>query len=88
MKFIELQGVIINLDAVKLCQKALDKSKIKNMLNEETGEKEEVIEGKPFLITLDLGDSTVINMTYSTRDERDQNFNLCLDIFQARTNPN
>lgn len=84
MKFYEWQGVILNLDAVKVVQKAIDKSKIKKQQNEDTGDVEEVIDGKPFLITFDMGDGTAINFTYATRDERDANFNMLLDVFQVR----
>lgn len=81
MKFYEWQGVILNLDAVKLVQKATDKTKITRSTNEETGDIEETIEGKPYLINFDMGDGTVVNFTYTTRDERDQNFTKLLDVF-------
>lgn len=84
MKFIEVQGIILNLESVKFVQKAIDKEKIKRVTNEDTGDMEEIIDGKPFLINLDLGDGTVVNFTYSTRDDRDANYTTLLDVFQAR----
>ena len=83
MKFVEFQGVVVNLDQVKVVQKSIDKAKIKKMTNEETGEIEEVVDGKPFLITFDLGDGVAINFTYGSRDERDQNYLRVMDILQV-----
>lgn len=84
MKFYECQGVILNLEAVKIIQKSINKDLIKRSVNEETGEIEETISGKPYLITLDLGDGTVVNFTYGSFEERESNYTTLLDVFQAR----
>lgn len=83
MKFVEFQGVIVNLDQVKLVQKSIDNEKIKRVTNPQTGDIEEVLEGKPFQITLDMGDNTAINFTYLTRDERDSNYLVFMDVLQV-----
>jgi len=83
MKFVEFQGVVLNLEQIKVAQKAIDKTKLRKMTNPEDGTVEEVVDGKPFLVTLDMGDATAVNFTYATREERDQNYLRLLDVLQV-----
>lgn len=74
MNFIEFSGRLINFDQVKVIRKTIDKSKIKETKNPETGETVYEVEGRPFEITYDYGDENVIKSTYATAEDRDFNF--------------